>query len=439
MKKTYVTIITTVTILLCLGAGLFVWINKPFANSSHSAAEPSTSALAVVTVTPQPSSATILLSGKLQPLQVINISIPFSGKIERVYFHYGDVVKAGQILIAMDVTEAEVKCREAKAAYIKATENLRQVEAWATSTDVARASRSLTKARLSLENQKKSMDETERLLKKGIIPTNEYESAKQQHMAQQLDYQTAEEEMKAISEKGNKTNVQVARFEMQNAYSRMKQIEAEQGRAKIVAPADGVIMRPTGGGSGKEAKSVEQGRSFQQGEVVLAVGDLSGFSVTSKVDEIDVTKVTKGQKVRITGDAFPGIQLTGMVRTIAPQTDESDAQGAPSYAITVDIRNVTEEQRKKIFVGMSATLEILVYEKTAALMLPLSAVIIEGGKKYVLKKQPNALSVKVPVETGHTTPDSVEIIKGVNAGDKIEIQKTPQAGIAGIDSGGLRK
>jgi RND family efflux transporter MFP subunit len=380
-----------------------------------------------------------LLSGKLQPLQVINISIPFSGKVERVTFRYGDFIKVGQILLSMDVAEMEVKCREAKAAYIKATENLGQVEAWANSADVARVTRSLTKAKLSLENQKKTMGETERLLKKGIIPTNEYESAKQQYMAQQLDYQTAEEEMRAVTEKGNKKNVLVARYEMQNAYSRMKQIETELGRAKIVAPADGVIMKPTGGGSGKEAKPVEQGRFFQQGDVVLAVGDLSGFSVTSKVDEIDVTRVTEGQKVRITGDAFPGIPLTGTVHTIAPQTDESDVRSTTSYAITVDIRNVTPEQRKKIFVGMSATLEIMVYEKSAALMLPLSAVIIEGGKKFVLRKQRNAPSVKVPVETGHTTVDSVEIIKGINAGDEIEMQKAPHTGIVSVDTGGLRK
>lgn len=434
--------VTIFAILLFIGIGLFVWIKKPSAVSSPSALRSDgLTALASsdITVIPRPLSASVLLTGKLQPLQVININSPFSGKIERISFNYGDVVKAGKVLITMDISETEVKHREAKAAYIKATENLRQVEAWASSADVARASRSLSKAKLTLENQKKSMDETERLLKKGIVPTNEYESAKQQYLAQQLDYQTAVEESKAISDKGNKANVQIARFETQNAYSRMKQFEAELAHAVIVAPADGVLMKPSGGGAGKEAKVVERGRSFQQGEIMLAIGDLSGFSVTSKVDEIDVTKVTVGQKVQITGDAFPGIQLTGAIRTVSPQTEEGDAHGAPSYGITIDIHNVTPEQRKKIFVGMSATLEILVYEKPAALMLPLSAVIIEGGKKYVLRKQSNAPSVKVPVDTGHTTVDSVEIIKGINAGDEIETQKAPQAGIGSINAGGVRK
>lgn len=427
MKRSRIAVIAA-AILFFMGIGLFAWIKKPSAVASPSALRgDALTALATsaVTVTARPLSASVLLTGKLQPLQVININAPFSGKVERISFHYGDVVKAGQVLITMDISEMEVKHREAKAAYIKATESLRQVEAWASSADVARASRSLTKAKLTLENQKKSMDETERLLKKGIVPTNEYESAKQQYLAQQLDYQTAEEESKAISAKGNKTNVQIAGFEMQNAHARMKQLEAELAHAVIVAPAAGIVMKPSGAGAGKEAKAVEQGRSFQQGEIMLAIGDLSGFSVTSKVDEIDVTKVTVGQKVQITGDAFPGIQLAGAVRTISPQTEEGDARGAPSYGIMVDIHNVTPEQRKKIFVGMSATLEIITSEKAAAIMLPLSAVIIEGSSKFVLRKQENAPSVKIPVETGVTTVDSVEIVKGVKAGDVIEMKMMP--------------
>ena len=413
-------------ILMFLASGLLWWINKPFANSITPAVG-SEAIAAVTTAAPQPISATIMMTGNLQPLQVINVGCPFSGKVERLYFHYGDVVKAGQILVTMDASEMQVKYREAKAIYIKAAENLRQVETWAVSTDVARATRSLSKAKLSLENQKKSVNETERLFKKGIIPTNEYESAKQQYQAQQLDYQTAEEEVKAVTEKGNKTNVQIAKFEMQNALARMKLLETELSGATIVAPAGGIVMRPVANGSAKDAKSVEQGHSVQQGDVVLAIGDLSGFSVTSKVDEVDVTKVREGQVVRVTGDAFPGVLLDGTIRGISPQTEEGDARSAPSYGITVHIPTVTAEQRKKILVGMTANLEIMLMQNASAVMVPLSAVIIEGGAKYVLKKQANAASVKTPVDTGHTTIDSVEIKRGVAAGDVIETRRTPQA------------
>jgi len=421
---------TIFTVLLFLVIGLFLWNKRPLAGARSSEPRPDETAAAVTTqtVAPQPISSAIALTGKLQPLQMLNITSPLSGKVDRVSFHYGDVVTAGQILVSMDVTEAQVKHREARAAYIKALENFRQVENWGNGTDVARARRSLTKSRLSLDNQKKTLDESERLFRKGIIPASEYESAKQQYTGQQLDNQSAEEEMKAALAKGNPEYVKIARYEMENAQSRLKQIEKELANAVVVAPVSGIAMKPTAA-AGKEGKAIERGGSFQQGEILLAIGDLTGFSVTCKVDEVDVTKVRQGQKVRITGDAFQGMQLMGAIRAISPQAEEGESRGVPSFAVTVAIDAVTPEQRKRIFVGMSASLEILIYEKPDAIMVPVSAVVSEGGKRFVMKKKgagPNDPAEKVEVLTGYTTLDSVEITKGVKAGDVIEVRTMPQ-------------
>jgi hypothetical protein len=174
---------------------------------------------------------------------------------------------------------------------------------------------------------------------------------------------------------------------------------------------------------GKDGKPVERGSSYQQGEVMLAIGDSAGFSITCKVDEVDVGKVKQGQKVRVTGNAYQGIQLEGVLRSISPQAEEGDGGSGPSFGITIAVENVTEEQRKVILVGMSANLEIIIHEKPDAIMVPVSAVKSEGDKKYVMKKKGDAPSVpaeKVEVETGYTTVDSVEITKGLKAGDQIE-------------------
>lgn len=427
---------TLFTILLFLGIGLFYWNRKPLAGGKGQAspAETSSAAAGTITVTPQAISSSIALTGKLKPLQTINITSPLSGKVERLNFRYGEVVKAGQVLVAMDIAEAQVKYREAKAAYIKAAENYKLMENWDSGTEVARARRSLTKARLSLENQKKTLDETERLFKKGIIPASEYEGAKQQYTGQQMDLLSAEEEMRASSSKGNAENRNIARYEMENALARMKQIESELANAVIVAPVSGIALKPVASGSGREGKAVERGSSFQQGEIMLAIGDLAGFSVTCKVDEVDVSKVKQGQKVRISGDAFQGVQLDGTLRSISPQAEEGDASSVPSFAITVAIDSVTPEQRKVIMVGMSANLEIIIHEKPDAIMVPVSAVKSDGGKRYVMKKPanaPNSPAEQVEVEVGHTTIDSVEISKGLKTGDLIEAVYAAQSLPAG--------
>jgi RND family efflux transporter MFP subunit len=417
---------TLFTILLFLGLGLYYWNRNPLSGaktpeSQAEGAAPVSSEL--MTVSPQAISSTIALTGKLKPLQTLNITSPLAGKVEKVNFRYGDVVTAGQVLVSMDVADAQVKYREAKAAYIKAAENYKQMESWESGTEVARSRRSLTRSKLSLDNQKKTLDETERLFKKGIIPASEYESAKQQYASQLLDHQSAEEEMRAATDKGNTDNKSIAKFEMENARARLKQIESELSNAVIVAPVSGIAMKPVASGSSRDGKQVERGSSFQQGELMLVIGDLTGFSVTCKVDEVDVGKVKQGQKVRITGNAYTGVQLEGTLHSISPQAEEGDGGSTPSFGITVAVDNVTAEQRKVIMVGMSANLEIVIHEKPDAIMVPVSAVKSDSGKHYVMRRPsnaPNATAEKVEVEIGYTTIDSVEITKGLKSGDQIE-------------------
>jgi len=426
---------TVFTIILFLGIGLFVWNRKPASISSSPTSSPTAqgAATTVMPVTPQPVTTSIALTGKLLPLQMVNLTSPISGKIAQVMVHYGDVVKAGQPLLTMDVSEARIKHREAKAAHIKALAAYKQMEKWDTSADVARAHRSLAKAKMSLENQKKTLEETERLFKKGIIPATEYESAKHQYANQQMDYQSAQEEQKAALEKGNTDNQRVSRFELDNAEARLKQTEQDMANATVLAPVAGIVMKPPASGQAKEGKNIERGASFQQGELLLAIGDLTGYSVNCKVDEVDVTKVKLAQKVRVSGDAFPGEQLHGVIQSISPHADEGDSgKGSPSFGIRVVIDEVSPELRKRIMVGMTANLEIIIYEKPDALMVPLSAVKEENGKRYLVRKKSEA-GEKIEVTTGYTTQDTVEITSGIKAGDMIEIS----GAIPG--SGGIEK
>lgn len=415
---------TAFTILLFLGIGLFVWNRRPpgSAPPRPAAAE---QAATVMPVTPQPVAATISLTGKLLPLQMVNLASPLSGKVSRILVGYGEVVKAGQPLVVMDDSEARIKYREAKAAYIKAQASYRQMEKWDAGTDVARAQRSLAKAKMALENQKKTLEESERLFKKGIIPATEYESARHQYSNQQMDFQSAEEELKATLEKGNRENRNVARFELDNAEARMQQVEREIAASTVVAPVGGIVMKPPAGGQAKEGRTVERGSSFQQGEALLAIGDLAGFSVACKVDEVDVTRIKPGQKVRVSGDAFPGAYLHGVIQSISPHAEEGEgARAAASFGVRVVIDTVPPELRKRLMVGMTANPEIIIYEKADALMVPLAAVKSEQGKRYVTRKKgaaPSDAAETVEVTTGYTTQETVEIVTGLRAGDLIEV------------------
>lgn len=392
-----------------------------------------------ILVSSQPLSDVINLAGRFQPVRYVTVNAPFSGKVERVNVQYGDTVRAGQILLTLDTSDLEIKLREARGAYLESEELYRQISTWASSSDVARASRAVTKARISFDNQRKSLEEAERLFKKGIVPTNEVDTLRQQYQAQQLDLRSTEEELRAVQSKGNATNVQLARYKLQNAQARLKQLEKSLANSTVVASTGGIVTRPPHGENGKEIKSIGRLSSFQQGDALLAIGDLSGFAVVAKADELDVTKIALGQKVRITGEALPGVLLDGVVSAIDLQDGGADSRATPTYAITVVVNQVTPEQRKKIFIGMSALLEIVAREQSAV-MVPHKAVMIDNNTRFVMKRQANGVFVKTLVEVGSSKADAVEIVRGVVPGDVIRLcdpaRTGNEQGMRRLQSGG---
>lgn len=364
----------------------------------------------------------LYLTGTLEPLNVVNITSPIYGKVKEVFFRYGDIVKAGQILLKMDTSEVEVRHREAKAVYIRAVERYREIEKWEDSQEVVRVKRSLSKAKLALDLQKQTYEDTERLFKKGLVSASELAYAKQQYTSVQLDYQSAADELKAAMEKGTGENKNIARYEMENAKTRLKDLEDQLTYSTVTAPVNGVIMLPGSVFEAGDAKKIEKGSQLQEGGILMSIGNLTGFSVKAKVDEVDITKVETGQNVIVTGDAFPGITLEGRISNLSSQGNIVQGTGVPSFEMKVVIENLKQEYRNRIFVGMSANLEILTYENHNALTIPITAVIEADGKQFVKKQKlvkGKKTFVKTEVHTGRTHYNSVEILSGLAEGDEV--------------------
>lgn len=430
-KVQVIRIVATVfTILLFTALGLFLW-NKQgtWGGKSSRGTKPTlkeAGASQVFRVQPRPISHSISLTGTIDPLHVVNIPSPFAGRIKEVHFYYGEIVKAGKLLVALDTAELETKHREAKAAFIKARQRLKEVETWETSTEMVRARRSLTKAQLSLEAQKKTFEETERLFKRGIVPASEYNSAKQQYTNTDLDYQSAQDEVKTTLAKGNEEQKEIASHEMENARVKLKELEDQLRQSRIYAPVSGIVILPSASSDDKNMKRVEKGVPFQAGDILFSIGDLTGFLVKSKVDEVDMTKIKEGQKVRVVGDAFSNLPMEGKISSISSQASkrrDDQGSGIPSFEISVSIPELSLEQRKKIMVGMSANMVIRIYENPEALMVPLPAVSLEGERRFLTRQVPGSgpkgHAERIEVKTGFTTLDSVEIISGIKSGDGI--------------------
>ncbi len=362
------------------------------------------------------------LKGSLKPINVVNITSPFTGKVKEKYFQYGQPVQKGQLLLKMDAIETETKHREANVAYIKALEKMREADKWDTADEVTKARRSVTKSKMTLDTAKNKFEQSDTLFKKGYISSTDYGSDKQQYETAQMDYDASLQELRSTINKGKGDNYRVTKIELDNARTKLQVLELQLQKANVVAPVSGTVVMPDAGSDkDKKGKLIEVGMPFTEGDLLISIGDTGGFSVAAEVDEMEVLKLKKGQEAVITGDAFSGITLKGTVSHVSSQASKGEgSKKTPVYAIIVSVEQSPPEARGKLLLGMSCKVQITTMDKPNTLMVPIQAVNMEGRDSFVAMKDKITKETKrIKVETGITTLDSVEITKGLTKGDEI--------------------
>ncbi|MEK8020534.1 MAG: HlyD family efflux transporter periplasmic adaptor subunit [Candidatus Parabeggiatoa sp.] len=362
------------------------------------------------------------ITGKIEPLNQMEILSPLEGMVKEKHFQYGELTKKDRVLLVIDTTQEEVKYREAHAAYIKAQTEVKKLRDWKNSPEVARARRNLTKAQYGLKTTQRELEEIRRLLKKGIVATSELEKIEESDRNQKLDYQSVIEELEIVLEQGSKENLRISELNRKNAQFKMQEMEERIKNAKVVSPIDGVVLLPIN--TKEDAPTeIQHGSFVKQDQVLFTIANLQGFTIKSKVDEIDILKLKIGQKVTITGDAFEDITLEGAIKHISSQADKENVQeGMPSrFAVTIAVSKLTDEQKKRLLLGMSTDMEVLLSEKKDALVVPFEAITIDKKEQAWVTKldKETGEPQKVQVKIGTTTIETVEILEGVEVGDKL--------------------
>jgi PAS domain S-box-containing protein len=415
---------TIFVIILFLSIGIITWKQTgistgkagPLAGSQQGATEART-----YTVAPQTLTDSITLKGTLKPIQIVNITSPFSGMVREKYFEYGQAVTKGQLLLKLDRADTEVKYREAKTAFIEAQEKLKELDNWTNGNEMAKAQQSVTRSKLTLDGHNKTFQETERLFKKEIVPATEYASAKQQSTTAKMDYDASLRELQLVKEKGEGQNRYIAKLKLENAHQKLQDLENQLRRSEIVAPVSGTVLNPDmAGDKDKKGKLADRGVTFSQGDILLAIGNTEGLSMTAEVDELEVLKIKKDQEVHITVDAF-GETIKGRVSNISSQAVKSEGgKKAASFEVSVAMNILPPGLKEKLRLGMSANMEIMLLNKANVMLLPIQAVISEGKDHIVTVRDKGTQSLKkVKVETGITTLDAVEITSGLKVGDEV--------------------
>ena len=404
--------------ILFMGAGVYAWMHARSGLQGGGAALPSGEDS--VTLAARPVTARIAVVGALDAGAQVSVVGPFDGLVRERRFRYGGAVERGEVLLRVDVAAVEVSLREARSALIRAQQRVEELRSWANGFEVSRTRRALAAAELEAGDLRTRAGASAALLARGIIPAEEHRNLLQQQRNQTLQMQAARQDLDATLARGDAETARIAGFELANAEVKVRDLEADIAAATIHAPVSGVVLLPPQPEGGRWAETVEVGSRINRGQTMLVIGDLESFQVRAQVDEIDVSKLRIGQAVQVTGDAFSDVQLTGRVASVAAQASaEGNARtGLPSFAVTIEIGGITDEQRPRLAVGMSASLSIITYDNPAAFVVPPTAVREAGGGRIVRLRNGR----DVPITIGIAQPEGVEIRGELREGDVVMLR-----------------
>lgn len=165
---------------------------------------------------------------------------------------------------------------------------------------------------------------------------------------------------------------------------------------------------------------IREGATVRERQAIITIPDLKRMAVKVKIHESYIKKIKKGQRTRITVDAFPDKPLTGEVTKVGVLPDSQNRWMSPDlkvYVTTITIDG-TQDWVKP---GMSAKVEILVNKLEDCIYVPVQAVSPDGPQQVCylangLKPERRA------VEIGEFNDDFIEVKSGIKEGDRVMLR-----------------
>ncbi len=365
----------------------------------------------------------ISATGVVEPSFQVEIKSKASGEVLKFAYEEGDRIKKGKLLIQLDKSDEIRNVARSRADMASATAKLNKAKTTLLSQK--------TRYQTSLQSNQSKVDEAEANLKESDNKLKRQEDLFQKKFTSREALQEAQTEFKV-----NQENLIQARAELQAAKDTIHEIDikkheidlarAEVQRAKIAldeakerldeteifAPITGVLIE----------KLVEQGQIISSGisnvsggTPLATVADMSRLFIIADVDETDIGSVRLGQQVKITADAYPGKSFPGKVRRISPKGEVEDS--ITIFKVKIEIKGEGKGILKPM---MTANVDIISEELNNVLYLPREAIRVQKNKKFaaiLVDHRPQ----EVPVTTGVRNPIHVQILSGLEAGQKVLI------------------
>ena len=250
-------------------------------------------------------------------------------------------------------------------------------------TDTASLQLAETEAKVSLEQAQRDRARAERLLAAGAVPARRAEEARSVEATAQARLQAAQ--------------TRLAQFDSTRTGDGK---EAGVKRFAVRAPISGILA---------ESNAIS-GANTEAGKTLFRIVDINSIFVSGVVPESDFSKLRELSGAEI---EMPDGQIRTAGRLVAV------GRLVDAETRTVPVTYETDNRDRRLAINQTVFLRLFLTPMGKAPVVPEAAIIDDAGRPVVFIQRAGETFVRRPVKLGIRNHGMVQVLEGVNAGDRV--------------------
>jgi HlyD family secretion protein len=349
---------------------------------------------------------TVVASGRVEAPLRVEIGSQITGTVAAIPVAEGQFVKAGQMLIRLDDSEAQAQVEQGRSAVLQAETRLRQLH----ETDLPIAEQSQRQAEADLRNARLQFDRSKKLYGTGLIAQSDLDDA--EHALDVAESKAKSAELQVLSNREEGGNYRIAEAALKQAEANLRAADATLAYTRVKAPAAGTLI----------SRSVERGNVAQPGKTLMVLSPAGETQLVVQIDEKSFGLLALGQKARASADAYPSRTFTAELAYINPGVDATRG--------SVEVKLRVPSPPDYLLQDMTVSVDIEVARRPNALILPAEAIHDAAGANPWVLAVDSGLAKRQDVKIGARGDGRVEILDGLREGDLV-VPATNASAVAG--------
>lgn len=344
--------------------------------------------------------------GSVRPRRTSTIGSAVAGRVLEFYAKAGEQVEAGAPLAQLRTETLQIELAAAEAELELYKQQFAEIRNGSRPEDIAEAAANASGAEAAMVNANNQLQRMQELSRTGAATTADLEDARERAKFTKFAYAASQAQLKRVEEGPRIEQAAQAQARVDLQSQNVRIIEDRIQKHTLIAPFDGYISE----------EYTEIGAWINAGDAVAQVIELNEVEVVAPVTADHVSRLRRGEQVRIEFPEMPEKLLSGEIAQIVPVADPR----ARTFPVIVRMENEVIEGIPLLMSGMLVRVDLPSGKRQTLPIVPKDALVLNERQHavFVVEKIDNAnvgTVRRVPVQLGVAVEDRIQVTGDLRA------------------------